>query len=81
MTRETAAAKATRYLGEGRLVVERVERNRVAATCRGDGTRYRIRYQWGRWECSCPARTDGCAHLVAVRLVVAVDLTDAGASP
>lgn len=47
MPRETVAAKATRYLAEGRVTVERVERHRVAATCRGDGTRYRLRYQWG----------------------------------
>lgn len=74
MTRETAAMKAVRYLGEGRLILERVEHGRVAATCRGDGATYRLRFEWGAWSCSCPARGDGCCHLRAVRLVVAVDL-------
>jgi len=76
VSREGAPAKARRYLTEGRLIVEQVHHDRVAATCRGDGTSYRLGFDRGRWSCSCPARTDGCAHLVAVRLVVAVDFTD-----
>jgi hypothetical protein len=76
MTREGAPAKARRYLIEGRLVVELVDRARVVATCRGDGTLYRLGWDRGRWWCDCPARSDSCAHLVALRSVVAVDLEE-----
>jgi hypothetical protein len=41
MTRETAAAKARRYLAEGRLTVLEVGPSIVRAVCRGDGQVYR----------------------------------------
>ena len=70
MTRETTAAKATRYLVEGRLIVTEVSGDHVAAACRGDGEVYRLGHAPGRgWHCSCPVRTDRCAHLAALRLV------------
>jgi uncharacterized Zn finger protein len=70
--REGAAAKGRRYLTEGRLVVLSVHRGRVEALCRGDGHRWRCGYD-GDWWCRCPAR-GVCAHLTALRLVVAPDL-------
>lgn len=74
MPRESAAAKARRYLTEGRLVVEHVHPGEVTASCRGDGTVWRLGWRPGTgWWCSCPAR-GRCAHLLAVGLVVAVDL-------
>lgn len=70
MTRESAAVKALRYLGEARLTVTAVDGDRVRATCRGDGEAYRCGHEPGRgWTCNCPARTDQCSHLVALRLV------------
>lgn len=77
MARENAEGKARRYLGEGRVVVQRVARDRVVATCRGDGCVYRVVYWRRTWSCDCPARSDRCAHLLAVRRVVAVDLLEA----
>lgn len=74
MARENAAAKARRYLGEGRLVLTRVDPLRVIGACRGDGAIHTVTYTQRTWACTCPARTDQCAHLLAVRLVVAVDL-------
>lgn len=74
MPRENASAKARRYLGEGRVVIETVSRRTVVASVRGDGRRYRCTYRDGLWSCTCPARSDGCAHLLATRLVVVVDL-------
>jgi enoyl-CoA hydratase/carnithine racemase len=42
----------------------------IRAICRGDGTVYRLGWDHvDRWHCSCPAATDRCAHLVALRLV------------
>lgn len=67
--REAAAAKAARYLGEGRLTIERVDADGVTATCRGDGSVYRVKWEPEvGWSCSCPAWRD-CAHLIAARLV------------
>jgi hypothetical protein len=72
MTRESASAKARRYLCEGRLLVLEVGPTVVRATCRGDGQVYRCGWWRGRWGCTCPAagtfRAD-CAHLLALRLV------------
>lgn len=76
MPRENAAAKARRYLGEGRLIVVRAERNWVRAVCRGDGAVWHPRFEWGSWSCDCPARSVSCAHLVALRLVTAPDVRD-----
>ena len=76
MPRENAATKARRYLGEGRLIVLQVKAGRpgyVRAVCRGDGQMHRQTYN-GRWSCTCPALTDQCSHLTALRMVVAVDL-------
>jgi len=70
MTRETVAAKAARYLAEGRLIITAVDGDHVAACCRGDGEVHRLGHDPGRgWWCSCPVRTDRCAHLIALRSV------------
>ena len=70
MTRETTAGKACRYLTEGRLIVIGVDGDRVTATCRGDGKVYQLGHAPGHgWHCTCPVRTDRCAHLTALRLV------------
>ena len=70
MTRETAAAKARRYLGEGRLTITEVHGDHVAALCRGDGQVYQLGHDPDRgWWCSCLGRTDQCCHLAALRLV------------
>jgi uncharacterized Zn finger protein len=70
MSRETAATKAVRYLAEGRLTVLRVAGDDVQAVCKGDGEIYRLGHDLrGGWFCNCPARTDGCCHLIALRAV------------
>lgn len=78
MTRETAATKANRLLSEGRLIVELVQPGAVQASCRGEGTVWRLAYAHGRWLCDCTCRTDACSHLRALRKVVAVDLPAVG---
>lgn len=68
--RENAAAKARRYLTEGRVVVEIAARAGVLALVRGDGAHHRVSHTPSQgWACTCPAR-GRCAHLLAVGLIV-----------
>ena len=70
MPREAAHDKGRRYLTEGRLLLVSVSDDEIAARCRGDGEVHRLGFNGAdRWWCSCEARTDKCAHLVALRLV------------
>ncbi len=76
MTREGAHEKGRRYLVEGRLTIRAYSRAAgVVAFVRGDsGLVYRA--EWSPdlgWMCNCPALTDQCAHIVALRLVTVVD--------
>lgn len=75
MTRESAHNKGRRYLLEGRLTIRQYDRSGVIAFIRGDsGLVYRA--EWSRdlgWLCNCLARSDQCAHLVALRLVTVVN--------
>ena len=72
--RETAAAKARRYLSEGRVILTRVGPDRVDAFVRGDAAVHASGYRNGEWRCTCPARTDACSHLRSLKLITAVDL-------
>ena len=76
--RETAATKARRYLAEGRITLIDVAEFRVSARVRGDGRIYDAGYRNGAWSCTCPARSDACSHLRALRLTTAVDLPRGG---
>lgn len=67
---EGAPSKARRYLTEGRLRITGHAHGYVTATCRGDGTTYDLGFNSRYWYCDCPARSDQCAHLRALRLVV-----------
>lgn len=71
--RENAATKARRYLTEARVIVTTAAPGNVTATARGDGAIYHLGYS-GHWWCSCPVRTDQCAHLIALRLITCPDL-------
>lgn len=75
--RENPAAKAKRYLHEGRVVLTLVGPGRVEAVVRGDGVHHATAWRYGTWSCTCPARGT-CCHLLAVRSVVAVDLLEVG---
>lgn len=72
--RESAFDKSRRYLVEGRLVVTEVTASTVKARVRGQGSIHRTGYDDGRWACSCPAVTVQCAHIRALKLIVAVDI-------
>ena len=57
MSPESVAEKASRYLIEGRLIVERVDEARIAARCRGRGTQHRLGWEHEHgWYCTCLAR-------------------------
>jgi hypothetical protein len=64
-----AHARAQRYVAEGRLIVQEVSPFRVKAVCRGEGHLYECGYLNKRWWCDC--HEPGCAHLLALQLVVA----------
>jgi uncharacterized Zn finger protein len=74
--RESAAAKGRRYLVEGRPLVERVDRDSIAATCRGNGATYRLGHNGTAWGCTCPARGI-CSHLTALQLVTVAPKAEA----
>lgn len=74
--RETARAKATRILTDGRLVVTCVRFGRITSTCRGEGHIWHQTWPAGQWRCTCPATSQDCSHLLALQRVVAVDLGD-----
>jgi hypothetical protein len=73
--RENASAKGRRYVSEGRLVVRQLDEHAgvVMAGCRGNGSLYTLGHDEGGWFCNCAARSTACAHLEALRLVVAVE--------
>lgn len=73
--RENAASKGRRYLTEGRVVITRLNTGSVDAVVRGDGTHHAVAWRPHLWTCTCEARGT-CSHLLAVRLVVAVDLLE-----
>lgn len=77
--RENAATKGRRYVAEGRLTLRELDEHAgvVMGDCRGDGATYVVGRDERGWFCSCPAKTR-CAHMVAVGLVVAVELREAG---
>jgi uncharacterized Zn finger protein len=69
---ESVEARGRRLLTEGRLTVEKVDRDLAIASCRGDsGEIYRLGFDPRRWMwcCTCPARTRS-SHLIALMLVV-----------
>jgi hypothetical protein len=76
--RESAQTKARRYLAEGRLRIRHLDEHggTVQADCRGGGAIYSLGRDAGGWFCSCPAVRE-CAHLVALKLVTALEPREA----
>lgn len=79
---ETKAQRADRLLAQSRLIVEvagdPARPGLVVARCRGDsGQEHRLGFDPRRreWRCTCEASSKfhrGCAHLEALKRVVAV---------
>ena len=74
VARESVQDKAFRYLREGRLNIERVDKDEgwVVATCRGTDASYALGFDpvVKQWRCQCPEMKGHCSHLVALRSVV-----------
>lgn len=83
VTRESAAVKSARYLAEGRLTITLVSGDHVTAVCKGSGESYQLGHEPGRgWHCDCPARSNACAHLLALQSVtVRRIVTTSGGTP
>jgi hypothetical protein len=73
MTREDAASKARRIVGEGRLIVRELDEHAgtVMGEVRGDGAVWITGRDERGWFCDCPAR-GRCSHQLALGLVVAL---------
>ena len=70
-SRESAAAKARRYLTEGRVSIVCADRHgKVRALVRGDGAIWLVKVDGYDRTCTCPA-PKLCAHILAVGLVTA----------
>ncbi|MDQ2983518.1 MAG: hypothetical protein M3R70_06290 [Actinomycetota bacterium] len=78
MSRENAAAKGRRYIAEGRLILRRLDEadGFCEADCRGSGAVWICGRDERGWFCNCPAR-GLCAHVEALRLVVALEPREA----
>jgi uncharacterized Zn finger protein len=72
--RETAAAKASRYLLEGRVVVDTAGPAQFAATVHGSSGQHLVTYVRGGWSCTCPC-LGRCSHLLAAYLIAAASPT------
>jgi hypothetical protein len=70
--RSNARERADQGLLEGRLLIVHADEHQVDARWRGEGALHHLGYIVGRWHCTCPARSDQCSHLIALRRVVAV---------
>lgn len=79
--RENAALKAVRLLGQGRVVLLRVDDRSVDAVVRGDaGEFYRLPPS-GSWLWLCPAVSTACSHTRAVMLVTPFGIRGDGWRP
>lgn len=70
-TLKNIAAKANRYLAQGRVKVVRAEPGDCEVEVYGSKPEpYRVRLVGDVWTCPCEARTWRCAHVVAAALVI-----------
>ena len=74
MTRESAAAKARRYLTEGRVCVVEVRPGYARAIVRGSGAMHEVIEDPSGRSCTCPTRGT-CSHALALGLITAPAIT------
>lgn len=68
--RQTIQEKALDYLQEGRIQVVRADRHSIVLEVQGsDKHPYQAVFSAGMWSCSCPARVQECAHVLAACLI------------
>jgi hypothetical protein len=73
--RESAEAKARRYLAEARVRILFCDEEAgvISAEVRGDCRLYSAGRDEEGWFCGCPARTSDCSHVRALRLVTILE--------
>jgi uncharacterized Zn finger protein len=65
----TIEGKAAFYLTEGRIKAVAVSESAGVFHAQGSGKEpYVVRFN-GTWACTCPARVERCAHIVAVQTI------------
>jgi uncharacterized Zn finger protein len=72
MTRMTPEQKAISYLSEGKVKVHEhsLEHGRCEVEVYGTASDpYVVRFAGVTWHCTCPAKTERCAHIIAVKLI------------
>jgi hypothetical protein len=69
--RENAESKARRYLAEGRVRIIACDEaaSTIVAEVRGTGAIYAAGHGPKGWACECDARSNACAHILALKLV------------
>lgn len=83
MTRLTPEQKAVAYLSEGKVKIidHSLTEGRAEAEVYGSAEEpYTVRFSRvsniGTWHCTCPAKSDRCAHLIAVKLISPLHITE-----
>jgi hypothetical protein len=73
--RETIREKAGRYLLEGRVRIRSCDEENgiIEADIRGLGAMYSTGRDSAGWHCDCNARTADCAHVIALKTVIAFE--------
>jgi uncharacterized Zn finger protein len=62
---------AEQLLRDGRVRLTRLGTHTLAAVVHGHDAVRDCGWRDGRWWCTCPRRSGACAHLTALRLIVA----------
>lgn len=83
MSRLSPEQKAVAYLTEGKVKVVDHSLTEGRAEVEVYGTAeepYVVRFAMvsniGSWHCTCPAKSDRCAHLIAVKLISPLHITE-----
>jgi uncharacterized Zn finger protein len=76
--RESARTKAVRYLSEGRVRILECHEDdgTLSAEARGNGRLYVVAHDAAGWSCTCPARGENCAHVLACKSVTVFEPMD-----
>lgn len=74
--RESAYAKASRLLAEGRVIVTELAQRGITATVRGEGHVYVTTCHFRVWECTCENPRPTCSHIAALKRISSIDLPE-----
>lgn len=72
---KSVVEKAQKYYRDGHVQLVKIGNLKAVFTVQGT-TRYTVTFKAGNWQCTCPARTMECAHVLATRMWVEDSLKD-----